>query len=206
MGNANISRRPRLGLFGGTFDPFHLGHLKLAQLAVQKGLLEKLLLCPAYQAPLRAEPPLFTAMDRFAMVQDICRENTRFEACPIEIEHRKLRYTLDTVKELAEQYPNYDLFVIVGADQFNQLSKWKGIEELIDMVHFLVFARGSQQVPEPPLPAVRMTYMENPLIDLSSTTIRKTICSGTLPLDNLPATVCSYLMEHNLFPLPNNYS
>lgn len=206
MGNANISRRPRLGLFGGTFDPLHLGHLKLAQLAVQKENLDKLLLCPAYQAPLRAESPLFSASDRFAMVQAVCQENAVFEACPIEIEHRELRYTLDTVKELAEKYPSYDLFVIVGADQFNQLSKWKGIEELIDMVHFLVFARGSKQVPEPPLSKVRMTYMENPLIDLSSTTIRNTLQSGTLPLDKLPPAVCSYLTEHNLFPLPNNYS
>ena len=206
MDNANNPRRPRLGLFGGTFDPLHLGHLKLAQLAVQKGNLDKLLLCPAYQAPLRAEPPLFPASDRFAMVQTVCHENARFEACPVEIEHRKLRYTLDTVKELSEQYTSYNLFLTVGADQFNQLSKWKGIEELIDMVHFLVFARGSQQLPEPPLPAVRMTYMENPLIDLSSTTIRKTLRSGTLPLDKLPPAVCSYLTEHNLFPLPNNYS
>ena len=205
MDNANIQCRPRLGLFGGTFDPLHLGHLKLAQLALQKGQLDKLLLCPAYQAPLRTEPPLFPASDRFAMVQTVCQENARFEACPIEIEHRKLRFTLDTVKELSKQYPSYDLFVIIGADQFNQLSKWKSIEELIEMVHFLVFARGSQQVPEPPLPEVRMTFMENPLIDLSSTTIRKNLRSGILPFDKLPATVCSYLTEHNLFPLPNNY-
>jgi nicotinate-nucleotide adenylyltransferase len=206
MCNADTPSRPRLGFFGGTFDPLHLGHLKIAELAVQKIHLEKLLLCPAYHAPLRTEPPLFSASDRFAMVKAICEGSAHLEACTIEIEYRKLRYTLQTIQELSEQYPNYDLFVVIGADQFTKLSEWKGIEKLIRLVHFLVFARGTLQVPKSPLSGVRMTYMENPLIDLSSTKIRNTLRSGALPLDKLPDAVCSYLTEHNLFPLPNNYS
>lgn len=206
MGHSNTPRRPRLGFLGGTFDPLHLGHFKIAELAVQKGNLDKLLLCPAYQAPLRTEPPLFRASDRFAMVQAVCQENAFFEACSIEIKHRKLRYTLDTIKELSEQYPSYDLFVIVGADQFNQLSKWRGIEELIHLVHFLVFARGSEQVPKSPLSEVHMTFMGNSLINTSSTKIRQLLRSGTLPQTDLPVSICSYLKKHNLFPLPQSHS
>ena len=180
--------------------------LNLHNLRCKKGIWTNS--CFAQLTRLPYELNLLSSLPRIASLWfKLCAKRMLvFEACPIEIKHRKLRYTLDTIKELSEQYPSYDLFVIVGADQFNQLSKWKGIEELIRLVHFLVFARGSKQVPEPPLSKVRMTYMENPLIDLSSTTIRNTLRSGTLPLDKLPPAVCSYLTEHNLFPLPNNYS
>ncbi len=198
MGDHLSSTSRRIGFFGGSFDPPHTGHLEIARLAIDHGNLDKLLVCPAHHAPLRDETPLFSSDQRMAMVRELCAHHPKMEVCPIEIDHGKVRFTFDTIMEIASLYPAGQLFLIIGSDQFSRLGEWKSIEMLVQMVHFLVFARGSSVLPSPPLSGLRMTPMNNPLFNLSSTRIREQLASGRIPEDQLPKEVIKILKKYDL--------
>ncbi len=200
------SPRPRLGFFGGSFDPPHLGHLQLACLALKKANLDKLLQCPAHHAPLRPVPPMFSGEHRLGMIQSICKVNEGLEACDLEVKHGKVRYTYDTILEVMELYPKHDLFLLLGDDQLDRIKDWQEPEKLSKIVHFLVFSRRPNRSDIPPIPNIRLTFMENSLIDLSSTIARGQLRSGKLPFTNLPLEVSNYLQENKLFPLTKKHS
>ena len=203
MGESSTATRPRLGFFGGTFDPPHLGHVTLARLAMEHAKLDKLLLCPAHHAPLREEPPLFSGKERLGMVQSICMVNRGMEACPIEVNHGRVRYTYETILEIKELYPCYDIFLLLGADQFSRLHLWRNTGELINLVHFLIFNRECSTTEPASLKGIQVTFMNNSLIDLSSTKIRQELRSGNSSQSYLPQEVFKYLQENDLFPITN---
>ena len=204
MGKTTSPHRPRLGFFGGSFDPLHKGHLTIGKEALEKAKLDKLLLCPAYHAPLRNLPPLFSAKHRLGMVHSLSENYQGMEACPLEVDHAQVRYTFETILEVQSLYPEHELFLILGTDQFSRLQEWKNIEQLITLVHFLVFARGQDQRPAPCPAGMRMTTMDNSLIDLSSTQVRKKIQLGQDLTGVLPPTILSYLKDNHLIPLSEN--
>jgi nicotinate-nucleotide adenylyltransferase len=204
MGETTSPHRPRLGFFGGSFDPLHKGHLTIGKEALEKAKLDKLLLCPAYHAPLRNLPPLFSAKHRLGMVHSLSENYQGMEACPLEVDHAQVRYTFETILEVQSLYPEHELFLILGTDQFSRLQEWKNIEQLITLVHFLVFARGQDQRLPPCPTGMRMTNMDNSLIDLSSTQVRKKIQLGQDLTSVLPPTILSYLKDNHLIPLSEN--
>ena len=122
---------PRIGFFGGSFDPIHNGHLCLATQAIEQAALDTLLLCPAYHAPLRSEKPFFKATDRLAMLERIALEHTRIEVFPHEILQGKVCFTRDTLLEVAKKFPGAEILLLLGADQFAKLPQWKFIDELV---------------------------------------------------------------------------
>ena len=197
----NSVHSPRLGFFGGTFDPPHNGHLKIAHTAIEKANLTKLFFCPAHHAPLRTEPALFSAHHRLGMVEAICKNHPVMEVYDAEIKHRCTRYSYETIAELKSQFPDHKLFFVLGADQFARLSEWKGTEQLAQLVHFLVFEREKDHTDTPPVKNLTMSLMKNPLINISSTEIRSLLHRDKLPDSQLPAEVVSYMLEQNLFPL-----
>lgn len=199
MGNRRNLDAPRIGFFGGTFDPPHLGHIKIAQQAIELANLEKVFFCPAYHAPLRDLPALFSAEDRLAMIDSICHNHPKMEVCEVEINHGKTRYTHETISELSQKFPAHKFYLIIGEDQFSRLHLWENLEGLAKMVHFLVFSRESQACPTADLPDIEVTFAGNSRIDLSSTIIREQICKGILPQSLLPPEVIFYLKEQNLF-------
>ena len=203
MGENSTATRPRLGFFGGTFDPPHLGHVTLARLAMEHAKLDKLLLCPAHHAPLREEPPLFSGKDRLGMVRSICTVNPGMEACPIEVDQGRVRYTYETILEIKELYPDYDIFLLLGSDQFSRLQLWKNTDKFINLVHFLIFNRDSTTYEQAPLKDIRVTFVNNDLINLSSTKIRQELRSGNSSDSSLPKEVSKYLQENNLIPITN---
>ena len=203
MGESSTAKRPRLGFFGGTFDPPHLGHVTLARLAMEHAKLDKLLLCPAHHAPLREETPLFSGKDRLGMVRSICMATPGMEACSLEVDHGTVRYTYKTILEISELYPGYDIFLLLGADQFSQLHQWKNTDKLINLVHFLIFNRDIATSEQAPIKDIQVTFMNNNLINLSSTKIRQELRSGNSSDSSLPREVSKYLQENNLFPTTN---
>ena len=201
MGTFPDSPAPRLGFFGGTFDPPHNGHLEIAQAAIQKAKLDKLLFCPAYQAPLRTEPSFFSALDRLAMVQAICQNCSKMECYDAEVKHGITRYSYETIEEVKSNFPGYDLFLILGDDQFSRLAEWKKVELLAKSVHFLVFARQNRHQNKPDMQHLDYSFMDNALINLSSTDIRKHLHLNHLPESSIPPEVASYIRNNNLLPL-----
>ena len=191
----------RVGFFGGTFDPPHLGHLALAKLAIEKAELDKLFLCPAYSAPLRTEPALFSAMDRLRMIEEICKLDQKMDIWDEEIKLARSRFTFDTIVEFKKHFPDHQIFLLLGADQFSRLDQWYKPQDLSKLVHYLVFARNAEEMPAPLLENMAVTFMENDLIDISSTDIRDKLRNQVFPDKLLPIEVANYLKQKNLFPL-----
>jgi nicotinate-nucleotide adenylyltransferase len=192
--------QPGIGFFGGSFDPPHQGHLQIAEQAIETANLEKLIFCPAFHAPMKDSPPMFSGKQRLAMLKAMCAKNPLMQITDIEIVHAKTRYTYETIFELRQNFPNHLIYLILGADQFVQLHLWKQIKDLAKMVTFLVFARDKDECALPKLSDIKVTFARNSLIDLSSTFIRHQLASGTLADDALPPEVVSYIKQHHLFP------
>jgi len=191
----------RVGFFGGTFDPPHFGHLAIAKLAIEKAKLDKLFLCPAYSAPLRTEPALFSAVDRLRMIEEICKLDQKMDVWDKEVKLARSQFTFDTIVEFKKHFPNHEIFLLLGADQFARLHKWYKPMELSKLVHFLVFARNTEKIKQPPQENMEVTFMENDLIDISSTDIRDKLRNQVFPDKLLPIEVANYLKQKNLFPL-----
>jgi nicotinate-nucleotide adenylyltransferase len=205
MVDSSSTHYTKIGFFGGTFDPIHNGHLSLAKQAIDQSGLERLLLCPAYHAPLRSAKPFFEAKDRLCMLEKIADEHPEIEIFPHEISQEEVCFTYDTLLEVRKSYSQQEILLLLGADQFNKLPQWKFIDELAKIVTFLVFSRSSDMTDcEPPLPEIKFERMNNELIDLSSTTIRQKIRSGQSVMNDIPGPAYDYLHSHNLLqPSPS---
>jgi len=192
------SKPPKIGFLGGTFDPIHCGHELILNQAISEFDLECLLLCPAFQAPLRDRPPLFTPAQRLEMVNLLANEHPRITVFDYEIMHKKTSYTWNTIQEVKSLNPHAEIHLLIGYDQFLQLPKWKFLRELSKEVHFVVFARGQSR----PVPShsfdLSFTLMNNSLISVSSTLIREKIQKGKPIKGMVPDSIHSYLQDNHL--------
>ena len=121
----------RIGFFGGSFDPLHNGHLMLIAEALQSSKLDKLLLCPAFHAPLRSEKPLFPGEQRLEMLRSVCSERPELETFDHEIQQARTCYTYKTLLEVRKIYPDAQIHLLIGNDQFQKLDQWKFNRELL---------------------------------------------------------------------------
>ena len=198
MSNLNGSTPSRIGFFGGSFDPIHYGHLLIIEKSIQNFELDLLLLCPAYQAPLREQKPIFNPIQRLEMARLVAHSNEKLEVLDFEINQPKTSFTYETIQEVKKGYPNSKIFLAIGLDQFEKLSTWRWIKELSKEVHFIVFARGQITSPAPSISDIQYTFIQNPLIDISSTQIRKCIQKGESVAEWIPDVILSYLEKNNL--------
>ena len=192
------SKPPKIGFLGGTFDPIHCGHELILNQAIREFDLECLLLCPAFQAPLRDSPPLFTPAQRLEMASLMATDHPRTTVFDYEIKHEKTSYTWNTIQEVKRLNPRAKIYLLIGYDQFLQLPKWKFLRELSKEVHFVVFARGQSH----PIPShsfdLSFTLMNNSLISVSSTLIRENIQKGKSIKGMVPDAIHSYLQNNHL--------
>lgn len=192
----------RLGIFGGTFDPIHVGHLTAAVNARYSLHLDVVLLMvanvPWQKVGLRQVTP---AEDRFAVVAAAVQGLEGLEASRMEIDRGGESYTADTLGELARDEPGIELFLIVGADVASELETWKGVESIRQLATLVVVNRPGSWV-EPDLPGWRVATVEIPALDVSSTDLRQRAVDGR-PLDFLipePAVRC--IRERGLYAEP----
>ena len=190
-----------IGILGGTFDPPHAGHVAAA-VAAQKQLgLDEVRIIPAGQAPLRTGAPIASAADRVAM----CR--LAFADCPWavvderEIHREGTSWSVETARELAEEFPDALRVWIIGADQLAQLDRWKDVGELCRLVEFAVLSReGISTVPPPAIaPLIRLTVLQAPAVQVSSTALREALRRGDSPRNGLPLGVARHIDERSLY-------
>ena len=198
MSNLNGSTPSRIGFFGGSFDPIHNGHLFIIEKFIQNFEIDLLLLCPAYQAPLREQKAIFNPTQRLEMARLIAHSNQKLEVFDFEINQPKMSFTYETIQEVKKGYPKSKIFLAIGLDQFEKLSTWRWIRELSKEVHFIVFARGQITAPAPSISDIQYTFIQNPLIDISSTQIRKCLQKGESVAQWIPDVILSYLEKNNL--------
>jgi nicotinate-nucleotide adenylyltransferase len=186
----------RICLFGGTFDPIHNAHLQIAKEALKRCQLDRILFIPAGNPPHKDATGLTPYEDRFRMVELACAPYPAFEASRLEAGTER-SYTLDTVKRLRQTLaPDQRLFFLIGGDAFEEIETWKGWQELIGLVEFIVVARpgGEYNVPEDAC-VHRLSGLALPV---SSSGIRARLAEGR-PTPELPKAVRAYIEQRGLY-------
>ena len=191
------SKRLRLGIYGGTFDPVHLGHLLLARDALEKLKLDAVLFVPCGQSPLKALRPRANDRQRVAMLHLALKSNPHFWLTRCEVDRPAPSYSYETALEIREAFPRAELFWLIGADQLDKLDHWHRPDDLRRLVTFVLLPRGSS-APKA-LPKGVLGLPQPRQIDISATEIRQRVKSR-LPIDHLvPASVAAYIRRHGLY-------
>ncbi len=178
----------RVGIYGGTFDPIHLGHLHVITQLFEKDLVDQLLVIPAGQPLLRDNAPVASAQQRRAMCQlalsDLPSEiAAKVQVNPIEILRMGPSYAIDTVEAVAQNYPDDSLVLIIGQDAADKLDQWHRIDELREMVEFLVIGR----------PGYTGNGVDIGALDVAATTIRQGLSA------EVSSSVAAFIRENNLY-------
>ena len=192
-----MKKKLRLGVYGGTFDPVHLGHLLLARDALEQCRLDAILFVPCGQSPLKKRSPLAPDARRLAMLRLALKGEPRFWLSRCELDRPPPSYSVDTAAEIREAFPHAELFWLLGEDQWATLDQWRRPDELRQLVKFILLPRGkasgragTPQVLSLPRPR---------RIDISATEIRHRV-KARLPIDHLvPASVAAYIKRHSLY-------
>jgi nicotinate-nucleotide adenylyltransferase len=198
--------RQQIGLFGGTFDPPHLGHLILASESYSQLHLDRLLWILTPEPPHKQEQPVTSTAHRLAMVNLAIQGNPTFELSRVELDRPGPHYTLDTVELIADQYPDADITPIIGGDSLRDLPKWNRPKELLQACHWVGVMRrpGEQEnldVLENDLPGIssKIHYVDAPLLEIASREIRNRIADGKPFRYYLHPAVFEYIKEHHLY-------
>jgi nicotinate-nucleotide adenylyltransferase len=196
---AGSPRPRRIALFGGTFDPPHCAHLELARTAIRTLALDEVRWIPAGQ-PWQKARRISAPLHREAMVRAAIDGEPRFVLDRCELQREGPSYTLDTVRELQSREPGATWFLLIGRDQYAGLQTWHGWQELLARVTLAVANRPGR-VPDGPgaMPQLAHDLVPLPMLDISSTDIRRRVACGE-PVDHLvtPA-VARYIARHHLY-------
>jgi len=169
----------KIGFLGGSFDPIHFGHLVAAQDAFEQLKLDRVILVPAAQAPLKPNAAQCPAEDRLAMARAAVGRDSRFEVSDYELRKGGVSYTIDSARHFKKQFPRDDLHWIIGGDQLPQLHKWKDIAELAKLVGFIFLERpGHPAKAHADIPGLRLHRCDGHLVEISSTELRARVREG----------------------------
>lgn len=196
-------RRVKIGFLGGSFDPVHFGHLLAAQDAYEQYQLDRLILVPAAQAPLKPNDVQSSVEDRLAMLNAAIEWDKRFELSDVELRRGGVSYTIDSARHFRTLYPQDDLYWVIGGDQLPKLHLWKDITELAKLVEFIFLERPGYPVKaRPAIPGLRLHRCDGHLLAISSTELRERT-RRNLSLDYfVPHKAIVYIKEHSLYRDP----
>jgi nicotinate-nucleotide adenylyltransferase len=189
-------KRERICVFGGTFDPIHEAHLRIAQEALKSFALDRILFVPAANPPHKDPAAVTPYEDRFRMVEIACAPYAHFEASRLEGGAGQ-SYTVDTLRRLRRQIaPGDELFFLIGSDAFDELESWKDWRELVAMTEFIVVSRpgGEYHIPD----NARVDRLDGLALPVSSSTIREKIEAGE-PTPELSTEVRRFIEERGLY-------
>ncbi len=190
----------KIGFLGGSFDPIHFGHLLAAQDAYEQHKLDRLVIVPASQSPMKPGDMQSSAADRLAMIRAATEWDTRIEVSDVELQRGGISYTIDSARHFRSLYPKDDLFWVIGGDQLPQLHLWKDIGELARLVEFIFLERPGYPVKAaPPVPGLRLHRCDGHLLAISSTELRDRT-RRHLSLDYfVPHKAIVYIREKDLY-------
>jgi nicotinate-nucleotide adenylyltransferase len=178
----------RVGIYGGTFDPIHLGHLHVITQLIEKNIVDQLLVVPAGEPVLRSQAPHATANQRRAMCQlalaDLPEDvASKVQVNPIEVLRVGPSYAIDTVEAVVQTFPDDTIIFVLGQDAADKLDQWHRIEELRTMVEFVVIAR----------PGYEGVGIEIGALSVAATTIREGLSA------DVSSSVATFIRENNLY-------
>ena len=189
----------RVGLFGGSFDPIHLGHLITASFVRETRNLDRIIFIPCFISPHKTEFDYIDSIHRLEMVKIAIEGNSFFECSDFEIKREEVSYSIDTVKYFKTIYNEIDL--IIGYDNLVVFDTWKNPDELIKLVNIIVLQRKTP--PDKNIDKNRffslVNIIQTPIIEISSTIIRERIRNGNTVDYLVPEKVKNYIKENDLY-------
>lgn len=186
------------GLYFGSFNPIHNGHLIIAQAVLELSHLDQVWFIISPQNPFKRNKNLLHEFDRYDMVRLAIEDNGRFKASDIEFNMPKPSYTIDTLAYLKEKYPDRNFKLIIGEDNLAMFPKWKNSENIIDEFGLIVYPRPDSKksgIDTHP----NITYIEAPLLDISATYIRKCIREHRSINYLVPAKAVKFIKDRKLY-------
>jgi len=200
----------RIALFGGTFDPIHLGHTEVASYAAQKIGAEKTIFIPAKLSPLKVLSPAASAADRFEMIRLAIAGKSDFEVSDYELSKEGNNYTIESVRHFKEDCGgDAEIYWLAGADTIDELVRWYRVVELIDECNLCAMYRAGCEKPDftrfekvwgaERVEKLQANIIKTPLIDISSSEIRNGIAGDADVSDMVCPAVGEYIKKHGLY-------
>ncbi|KQO93782.1 nicotinate-nucleotide adenylyltransferase [Leifsonia sp. Leaf264] len=191
------SRRRRVGVMGGTFDPIHHGHLVAASEVAQSFDLDEVVFVPTGQPWQKAA--VSTGEHRYLMTVIATASNPRFTVSRVDIDRTGPTYTIDTLRDIRAARPEAELFFITGADAIAQILTWKNVHELWELAHFVAVSRPGHDLSISGLPQADVSLLEVPALAISSTACRERVNRGYPVWYLVPDGVVQYISKHHLY-------
>ena len=198
--------RERLGVFGGTFDPPHIGHLILASEAYRQLNLSRLLWVLTPVSPLKRADDITSVDQRLSMLELAIADNPGFEISRVEIDSPGPYFTLDTIQHLADNHSSADVILVIGGDSLRDLPRWHQPADLVSACHEIgVMRRPGDSVDlsalEGSVPGIqaKVTFFDAPLLEISSSDIRRRVREGLPFRYYLSQPVYEFILKHKLY-------
>jgi nicotinate-nucleotide adenylyltransferase len=198
-----MSERKRIALYGGTFDPVHLGHLEVARRVSELFEIEKVVFIPAQIAPHKIGRPVTEPIHRYAMLALATQDDPRLVISTFELEAPDRRYTVDTVAEFERRCgAATELFFIMGADSWSEITTWREWKRLLKMTNHIVVTRPGYEVPLAPAGlSERIFFTDAVMKDISATNIRRLASEGRHEelAGLVPQPVANYIKKYEIY-------
>lgn len=213
----------KIGLFGGTFNPIHSGHIKAAEIVQNRMDLDKVLFIPSYIPPHKDSAEIVSPAHRMKMIELALHSHPRFIPSSIEVDAEERSYSIITLGKIKKLYPNSRIFFILGVDAFLEIDTWKNHEQVLEQCSFVVISRPgfrleeaesvvqgisrdmmcklseSENIDDKMLRTRKIFLMPIDALDIASTDIRKKIRKGESIQKIVPDEVNSYIQKNNLY-------
>ncbi len=198
MSDNSSKKNDITGLFFGSFNPIHIGHLIIADYFVQNTEITKVLFIVSPQSPFKTDKSLLPENERLNLVNLAISDNPNFEATDIEFSMKKPSYTYKTLRKLISKYPKQEFVIVMGLDNLLNFDKWKNHNEILDMAKIFCYPRTDDSKGNISLHP-KMEIKNAPIIDVSSSFIRKMMSEGKDPKYFLPAKVYDKIITKGFY-------
>ena len=190
----------KIGIFGGSFNPIHSGHAIIAHHIITSGAVDRLWLMVSPVNPLKVDNERqVDDTDRLRMVEMVTRPLENVETSAFEFTMPKPSYTIDTLNALQAKFPDDEFYLVTGADNWVIFERWRNSEEILAKYHLLVYPRLGYDVVIPEELRDRVTLVDAPIIELSSTAVRERLAQGLSARYYVPDEVLSYIERKGLY-------
>lgn len=196
--SSTVDARRSIGIYGGTFNPLHNGHISLAKAFLEQAGLDEVWFVVSPQNPFKVNDTILDDNIRLEMVREALHGESRLKVSDVEFHLPKPSFMYRTLRHLTAEHPDCTFTLLIGGDNWEAFDRWKNADEIIKNYHIAVYPRRGDNIDAATLPSTVM-LLDTPLIDISSTEIRRRVHDGQ-PFHNLvPKEIAAFIEKHHLY-------